>query len=155
MGVLLGGSISKEERQVLREQHALVQDDPAARDPPASVHAAQQVFALADEDVGLRLDAVAVDEEPALDRDLGGSGAVGARAKDLHVRDHVTDPRGRLLRPVDAGEDLLHAAGERVLALVEPADIGPLAREFRSEEHTSELQSLAYLVCRLLLEKKK
>src|SRR2546425_8281932 len=29
---------------------------------------------------------------------------------------------------------------------------GPPAR---SEEHTSELQSLAYLVCRLLLEKKK
>src|SRR2546425_6190661 len=27
--------------------------------------------------------------------------------------------------------------------------------EIRSEEHTSELQSLAYLVCRLLLEKKK
>src|SRR2546425_13143723 len=29
------------------------------------------------------------------------------------------------------------------------------ARWWRSEEHTSELQSLAYLVCRLLLEKKK
>src|SRR5687767_15873029 len=29
------------------------------------------------------------------------------------------------------------------------------ARRSRSEEHTSELQSLAYLVCRLLLEKKK
>src|SRR2546425_4775616 len=29
------------------------------------------------------------------------------------------------------------------------------ARSDRSEEHTSELQSLAYLVCRLLLEKKK
>src|SRR5687767_15774533 len=28
-------------------------------------------------------------------------------------------------------------------------------RGHRSEEHTSELQSLAYLVCRLLLEKKK
>src|SRR5205823_13921663 len=28
-------------------------------------------------------------------------------------------------------------------------------RPGRSEEHTSELQSLAYLVCRLLLEKKK
>src|SRR2546425_2351466 len=27
-------------------------------------------------------------------------------------------------------------------------------RRLRSEEHTSELQSLAYLVCRLLLEKK-
>src|SRR2546425_8667254 len=29
------------------------------------------------------------------------------------------------------------------------------APHLRSEEHTSELQSLAYLVCRLLLEKKK
>src|SRR5205823_7783584 len=28
-------------------------------------------------------------------------------------------------------------------------------QQIRSEEHTSELQSLAYLVCRLLLEKKK
>src|SRR2546425_1439930 len=28
-------------------------------------------------------------------------------------------------------------------------------RSNRSEEHTSELQSLAYIVCRLLLEKKK
>src|SRR2546425_7401143 len=42
-----------------------------------------------------------------------------------------------------------------------PAEIRYLDRcsrnfEFiRSEEHTSELQSLAYLVCRLLLEKKK
>src|SRR6185437_16905236 len=36
---------------------------------------------------------------------------------------------------------------------------GPPSRgspgRWRSEEHTSELQSLAYLVCRLLLEKKK
>src|SRR2546425_8834496 len=32
---------------------------------------------------------------------------------------------------------------------------GRLAASVRSEEHTSELQSLAYLVCRLLLEKKK
>src|SRR2546425_8435711 len=30
-----------------------------------------------------------------------------------------------------------------------------VALRVRSEEHTSELQSLAYLVCRLLLEKKK
>src|SRR2546425_8139701 len=30
-----------------------------------------------------------------------------------------------------------------------------ILRQLRSEEHTSELQSLAYLVCRLLLEKKK
>src|SRR2546425_6384298 len=32
---------------------------------------------------------------------------------------------------------------------------GVASRCGRSEEHTSELQSLAYLVCRLLLEKKK
>src|SRR2546425_7166939 len=32
---------------------------------------------------------------------------------------------------------------------------GRAFRSARSEEHTSELQSLAYLVCRLLLEKKK
>src|SRR3989441_7206201 len=31
----------------------------------------------------------------------------------------------------------------------------PAQGDGRSEEHTSELQSLAYLVCRLLLEKKK
>src|SRR3712207_7554270 len=32
---------------------------------------------------------------------------------------------------------------------------GPGAASLRSEEHTSELQSRQYLVCRLLLEKKK
>src|SRR5205823_7963163 len=40
-----------------------------------------------------------------------------------------------------------------------PGSVASLANSsnvaFRSEEHTSELQSLAYLVCRLLLEKKK
>src|SRR2546425_6222321 len=39
-----------------------------------------------------------------------------------------------------------------------PSDAGSnpaSANGKRSEEHTSELQSLAYLVCRLLLEKKK
>src|SRR5215212_5573679 len=32
---------------------------------------------------------------------------------------------------------------------------GTFSRAFRSEEHTSELQSLRHLVCRLLLEKKE
>src|SRR3989441_8088773 len=39
-----------------------------------------------------------------------------------------------------------------------PAEVGEVLEAgggSRSEEHTSELQSLAYLVCRLLLEKKK
>src|SRR2546423_8693498 len=40
-------------------------------------------------------------------------------------------------------------------AVFYPANYGFIPQTYRSEEHTSELQSLAYLVCRLLLEKKK
>src|SRR6266404_9361978 len=36
-----------------------------------------------------------------------------------------------------------------------PQPLPAISPSSRSEEHTSELQSLAYLVCRLLLEKKK
>src|SRR3712207_8672549 len=49
------------------------------------------------------------------------------------------------LGPAPAGEVALHAQAPQ-----DPA----VAREARSEEHTSELQSRQYLVCRLLLEKK-
>src|SRR3712207_7691916 len=38
---------------------------------------------------------------------------------------------------------------------LKPDDICTVDMEGRSEEHTSELQSRQYLVCRLLLEKKK
>src|SRR5205823_1199093 len=48
-----------------------------------------------------------------------------------------------------------HAACPRDLAKGEGVHYGIDGSEMRSEEHTSELQSLAYLVCRLLLEKKK
>src|SRR5229473_5933260 len=46
-------------------------------------------------------------------------------------------------------------AQERAAVLGLQGDRGAALGEARSEEHTSELQSLAYLVCRLLLEKKK
>src|SRR5437899_6296631 len=39
--------------------------------------------------------------------------------------------------------------------LAEPPAESPSTMKIRSEEHTSELQSLRHLVCRLLLEKKK
>src|SRR3712207_6999650 len=47
-------------------------------------------------------------------------------------------------------------AQDRQHALRQPLDVGlQRHRLLRSEEHTSELQSRQYLVCRLLLEKKK
>src|SRR3989441_5362705 len=45
--------------------------------------------------------------------------------------------------------------GRPVFNTVKEAVASTGAAASRSEEHTSELQSLAYLVCRLLLEKKK
>src|SRR5687767_15369584 len=50
--------------------------------------------------------------------------------------------------PEAGGDSLIRRVPEHPHAL-------PAADFPRSEEHTSELQSLAYLVCRLLLEKKK
>src|SRR5687767_15673577 len=47
------------------------------------------------------------------------------------------------------------AAAERGTGLRAPRRGADGRGKARSEEHTSELQSLAYLVCRLLLEKKK
>src|SRR2546425_7698739 len=45
---------------------------------------------------------------------------------------------------------------DRFVPEAEPNEnVGWHVLRMRSEEHTSELQSLAYLVCRLLLEKKK
>src|SRR2546425_9405809 len=51
----------------------------------------------------------------------------------------------------------LNEPGRMETYLVTKAKIWIISRSARgrSEEHTSELQSLAYLVCRLLLEKKK
>src|SRR2546423_1948843 len=46
-----------------------------------------------------------------------------------------------------------YVLGGRAMEIVFNED--DLRAYMRSEEHTSELQSLAYLVCRLLLEKKK
>src|SRR3712207_8175453 len=68
---------------------------------------------------------------------------LGQRAPHVAVGDEVRRgevdafPRARQRGPVE-----------------QPQRVRPLGRR-RSEEHTSELQSRQYLVCRLLLEKKK
>src|SRR3712207_7440356 len=59
--------------------------------------------------------------------------------------------RLRLGRPL---EPLVDAA-ELVVSLRQLRLVGHRPLKLRSEEHTSELQSRQYLVCRLLLEKKK
>src|SRR2546425_7767400 len=70
------------------------------------------------------------------------SAALGARPGDGRHRDVV---RGG---PADRGQQ---AVRQGAAARGRTGD----GDRRRSEEHTSELQSLAYLVCRLLLEKKK
>src|SRR2546425_6444227 len=64
-------------------------------------------------------------------------------------RSHIVTAKRPDGTPLSPGEVLKWAAS------VEQRSEHPLATTARSEEHTSELQSLAYLVCRLLLEKKK
>src|SRR5687767_15489356 len=71
--------------------------------------------------------------------------------RDLEA-DRELEPAGA--EEIDAGSLRIERAHARDAA----AGIGHGAAaqlHDRSEEHTSELQSLAYLVCRLLLEKKK
>src|SRR5205823_9698438 len=74
-----------------------------------------------------------VDGERDLDRDLG-------LLRGVRDEDHepVIDPRGQRRRPEIQGDELARTD-------LDDADIGRLAHP-RSEEHTSELQSLAYLV---------
>src|SRR5437016_6915153 len=96
------------------------------------------------------------------------STAVGSRQpSDLDrgvEHDHIPEGHAEELRRL--GAVLLHArkqtplqpaqARQRSRAHYVAADEeGAVLREHRSEEHTSELQSLTNLVCRLLLEKKK
>src|SRR2546425_7657003 len=59
-------------------------------------------------------------------------------------RSRAASENGAAAQEPDSGHDLRR----------DPVGRAALSRQ-RSEEHTSELQSLAYLVCRLLLEKKK
>src|SRR3712207_7809672 len=72
----------------------------------------------------------------------------------------VLDVPGHRLAAVHADrlvEDRINGRGEvpHVVAADLAGGVRQPVRKPRSEEHTSELQSRQYLVCRLLLEKKK
>src|SRR5687767_15442128 len=70
------------------------------------------------------------------------------RVQDVSTA-HIHDVVRRLISNL---VELKDPSGEFLLRLEDGRIIDTKGR---SEEHTSELQSLAYLVCRLLLEKKK
>src|SRR3712207_8525800 len=63
---------------------------------------------------------------------------------------------GSCCGPIDATLDREARCQYRIVVAARPTLVAAIDRVLRrSEEHTSELQSRQYLVCRLLLEKKK
>src|SRR5205823_14845949 len=79
-----------------------------------------------------------------------------------HEQVGCTEDLGNVAALTDTGD--VRSQAQRIDPLTHQGGVVPVTaddrhlnvgRDGRSEEHTSELQSLAYLVCRLLLEKKK
>src|SRR3989441_9891043 len=101
-------------------------------------------------------------QENAAEADIGGAATslVNAVTQQyltvLQTRQNADVAR----RQLDRNEEFLklaqarYAVGRATLIDVRQAQVARGQAEVRSEEHTSELQSLAYIVCRLLLEKK-
>src|SRR3712207_7702290 len=81
------------------------------------------------------------------DPPLFRSGDGGLDSGEVAVARVGVDRRDQVRREVD---DLLEVLRRQVEQVAQPG-----RDALRSEEHTSELQSRQYLVCRLLLEKKK
>src|SRR3712207_7258491 len=77
----------------------------------------------------------------------------GGGGEGLHPAEEGRFEGGRVEGGKHPAEGVV--GGDAVGEGEEGAQPGRLAAADRSEEHTSELQSRQYLVCRLLLEKKK
>src|SRR3712207_6861378 len=85
---------------------------------------------------------------------VGGQAAVRAVPLGERVDGAEQQPAGD--RGVDVGTDVALLLGGAHEVGDDPVELAAARqRRLRSEEHTSELQSRQYLVCRLLLEKKK
>src|SRR3712207_7845552 len=80
------------------------------------------------------------------------SGGLGG---EVHVARPVLLVADQLLLAEDPQHRAHGGVGGRVGEVGHDLGHGGFATPVRSEEHTSELQSRQYLVCRLLLEKKK
>src|SRR3712207_8809920 len=86
--------------------------------------------------------AAEMDKLDAISNNMANSTTVGYKRVDVKFNDLMQENLDRLGYPVSKGQGKLQVTGGGV-------------KSTRSEEHTSELQSRQYLVCRLLLEKKK
>src|SRR5437899_6893251 len=90
--------------------------------------------------------------------ELTAEGTLQVQSGDFRQAAEQFEEALRIARELD-DQHLIHRAtcnlstARLSLGQIQEAEKG--LREIRSEEHTSELQSLRHLVCRLLLEKKK
>src|ERR1035441_10181161 len=149
------------ERRLSVNNRAENQRATSARD--ACDNAAGRYFAdplirvIADQEI---VPAVNGDEEGRVQLEAGGRSPipqVKLEAKDLLKKVHAEDPQ-RWHKMVAAWRGVSEETTTGVHRLYKMQEQGKLlvpAINVRSEEHTSELQSLRHLVCRLLLEKKK
>src|SRR3712207_6241125 len=87
--------------------------------------------------------------------ELGAPAKAGTPDDMLWLR-QLLDWQREAQEPGEFLETLRYDLGpQEVFVFTPKGDVISLPGESRSEEHTSELQSRQYLVCRLLLEKKK
>src|SRR2546425_9564842 len=89
--------------------------------------------------------------------DENGPGAAEARAAhyiDRALTGPLASSRAAYSAGLAAVDAYARASKGAPFANLSAKDQDSILSDMRSEEHTSELQSLAYLVCRLLLEKK-
>src|ERR1039458_10594000 len=93
-----------------------------------------------------------MERQPELGRPLGSEGRDYIMMRGAYLPGNSSVVLRDLPVPEPGhGEVLLRMKASTICG----SDIRCIYHEHRSEEHTSELQSLRHLVCRLLLEKKK
>src|ERR1035441_10944952 len=86
-------------------------------------------------------------------RKCGGGADGKLTGQGIAIRVRTGSTRLKETRPMTGIQFITDAQGRKTAAVIDLKKHRALWE--RSEEHTSELQSLRHLVCRLLLEKKK
>src|SRR2546425_3711535 len=103
---------------------------------------------------------VDVGDKPMMDRSAVATGTIRMSPEAFRQVAEQAIAKGDALAVSEVAGTLAAKRTAELIPLCHPlgldhVEVDATLDEGRSEEHTSELQSLAYLVCRLLLEKKK